>query len=228
MIITIDGPTASGKSSVARALAEKLCFKYLNSGFLFRSVAYICLRDNRAIESLERAKELVDNLEYIYGADTNIQVLYCNTDITDKLKTAQIDQAASCSARNPYVRQALLEYQRFWAQKNNCVTDGRDSGSVVFPQAEYKFFLTALPSIRAKRWQQDQKKQGFVYNSAQALILITERDERDMGRIIAPLIPADDAYIVDSSHMGLADVLGYMYSVVEKKAAGNCLPAAYK
>lgn len=222
MIITIDGPTASGKSSVARLIAQQLAMYYLNTGLLYRALAYGLIHTNNCtIEQLtnpdsERIQAVLDSIEYIYHNNT-ATIFFNNVDITALLKTANIDKAASLISAVPLVRSLLLEYQRTFAATRELVVDGRDCGSVVFPHAEYKFFLTATPAIRAKRWQQDMAAKGKQFSLEESLQQILERDKRDQEREIAPLIVPEHAIVIDNSSMTLQQTIDEMINHIENK-----------
>jgi len=168
MIITIDGPTASGKSTVAKLLAKKLDFFYLNTGFLYRAVAYLLI--NHCAYTHEDLKnpdplDLDEYLEpsrliYDYDQDYIALIIFDGQNITPFLKTSFIDKGASIVSTNRRVRDLLLQVQRVAAQKYNIVAEGRDTGSVVFPEADIKIYLTADVAVRAERWQKQQAREG--------------------------------------------------------------------
>lgn len=172
MIITIDGPAASGKSSIARELARYYNCYYLNTGLLYRSIAYLLFNDKQLNIKLDLTKitsvtlqELEDLLKdkklvYEYDFDKNEQVFINGKNVTSLLKDSFMDNIASLASANISVRSAILEYQRDIGKKYSLVVDGRDCGSVIFPYADYKFFLTASLEVRAYRWQQDQLKRN--------------------------------------------------------------------
>lgn len=214
MIITIDGPTASGKSTVARAVAHKLSIYYLCSGLLFRGLAYILLHQKKyTLDTIQLVSKndimaIMDPtlFEYRYKNGKE-QILFDGHDITRELKNSIIDKASSLLSINHEVRTILVEYQRFLAQKKSVVVDGRDTGSIVFPDAEYKFFLTASLEERGARWQKDQKKRNAMFTLEQAIDKVNERDIRDAQRAIAPLIVPHNAIIIDSTELSIDDVV---------------------
>lgn len=215
MIITIDGPAASGKSTVAQALAKKINFQYLNSGFIYRAVAYIVLTEKFDLTQ-DNINDLANHIQYIYD-NNQVKVYYKNLDITSQLKTPIIDEKASKLSTNLCVRKFLLEFQRQFAANKNIVVEGRDSGTAVFPNAEYKFFLTANLSVRASRWQRDQLKRGFNYTQEESEMAIKERDMRDANREIAPLKIPDDACVVDTSKLALDEIVNILFKVICEK-----------
>lgn len=208
MIITIDGPSASGKSTLASMVAKKLGLYHLNSGLLFRGLAYILIiyfdykEEDLARPKPQDISAILNNFEYIYK-DGKSFLIYDNADLTPFLKSAKVDQAASILSLNPFVREKLLQYQRKYALTHNIVVDGRDTGTIVFPNASLKIYLTASPEMRAERWRLANLAKGKKYTHEESLKEIQERDQRDAERKIAPLKPADDAFIIDNTNMNL-------------------------
>ena len=217
MIITIDGPAGSGKSTVAQRIAQQLNIFYLNTGLLYRTVAYLLFVDptapffnqlDKGIESLTLAHlQGLPALEYSYllnGAAVSV----AGKDITAQLfATTGIDQLASKISALPAVREYLLELQRVVATKHDVIADGRDCGTVVFPDAEYKFFLTASVEVRAQRRMLDPKTQALGLTYDQVRADVAERDERDKNRAIAPLRIPDQAVIIDASSLSIDEVV---------------------
>ncbi len=214
MIITIDGPVNSGKSTIARMLAKRKGMFYINSGLLFRALAYvlteICNIPVEQLVTLTHDQILkcfdLSRLGYVYQGNSE-SVLYDGNNIMWYLKSPEIDHAASLIAINGDVREILLHLERKLAQSRDVVIDGRDTGSVVFPHADYKFFLTASPDVRAQRWQRSQEKKGNRLPLDIALKEVNRRDERDKTRLIAPLIEPCDAINVDSSDKSTDEVI---------------------
>lgn len=213
MIITIDGPVASGKSTVARLLAEKLNYLYINSGLFFRAIAYQLIKEGCTIEQLslvseQELHEKIEPDEIFYSFDGHSEsVHYKSSNITPFLKHASMDQAASIIATNPAVRTVVLQLEHALAQKHNVVIDGRDTGSVVFPNAERKIFLTADLDTRTRRWLELQVKLGKTMPFDIAKEEIKTRDGRDRNRTIAPLTIPQNALIIDSSNLSIAQVV---------------------
>jgi len=225
MIITIDGPASSGKSSAAVALSKELHMSYLNSGMLYRYLAYLLSREyNYSLQDLKEPKdkdinELLSpkNFDYDFETKQYPKLLYKGEDVTPQLKTKEIDEGASILSLNPNVRTILLEWQRNFAKDNNIVVDGRDTGSVVFPNADIKFFLTANVEERAKRWKKAQEDlHGYEVTLEKAIKILEERDSRDISRDIAPLIVPQNAIIIDNSDMNLSKTIEVMMSAVQK------------
>lgn len=220
MIITIDGPTASGKSTVARKVAEELELYYFNSGFLYRSLAYIFLYhykyrydqlphiDIVQVHHIFNEKQCV----YIFDAHKGAQVFFQEHNITSYLKSPLIDQAASLISAHRNVREYLIPIQRSIAYGKNLVADGRDMGSVIFPYAELKLYLTASLSVRIERWRMEQQQKGYDVSYIEAEKQLQERDERDQSRDIAPLIIPDSAIVIETSVMSVNDIVRYIVS----------------
>lgn len=229
MIITIDGPTASGKSTVAKLVAQKLNFVHLNSGLLYRGIAYVLVNFfNYTQEQLVSPKQA--DLDYIINhhrlvyRDQNYQaqVLYENHDITQFLKTKLMDNYASISSASPQVRASLMQLQRQVGEQNDLVAEGRDTGSVVFPRAELKIFLTASLDVRATRWQHFMQLAGKQYSLSESKQLVDERDQRDINRHVAPLAPAHDAVIIDSSDLDVNQVVSQICDYIKQERSKIC------
>jgi CMP/dCMP kinase len=220
MIITIDGPTASGKSTIAQLLANKLSIYYLNSGLLYRGLAYILSQQGISIEkgAILTSKELmllfsIDTFIYRYSKQ-KVELLYQTKDIKPYLKNSYIDQYASVIATNSVVRTLFLSYQRSYAQNRSLVVDGRDCGSTVFPYADYKFFLTASFTVRAHRWQKDQLDKGIILLLTDCENAVYERDSRDSLRVFDPLIIPKGAHIIDNSSITIDQTIDCMLASI--------------
>lgn len=223
MIITIDGPAASGKSTVARLLAQKLGLFYLNSGLLFRAVAYVLRLEKgyTLAEIAHMSKEQIEIafdsgvLEYQYNRDGHARVMYQKRELTE-LTRPEVARAASEIATLSSVREILCALQRVLiAKAKNAIVEGRDSGSVIFPQAEYIFFVTASETVRAARWQQEQEKKGIMMTIAQAAKELKKRDARDRERSIAPLCQVARSIVVDTSQLTIEGVVQEMLGYID-------------
>lgn len=205
MIVTIDGPCASGKSTVAQVLASKLSCIYLCSGLLYRAVAYILLDTVHYTEHMLANPDKTDIdliasgdlLKYEYTGTKGVAIFFNGRDITPQLYAPEVERGASIVSTDLYVRNVLDAMQHKIADCQNVVVEGRDAGSVVFSEAEYKFFLTAPIEVRAMRWLSRQKGRDITLQ--EAIARIAERDDRDAQRAVAPLAIPQDAIIVDSS-----------------------------
>jgi len=229
MVITIDGPTASGKSTLASQLSDHLGWYYLNSGLLFRGLGYILMDKYKygyqdlLSPDLELVRACITSKKFVYSYDSvgKEALIFDNTIITMFLKNERIDKAASIISLDQDIRDIFVAYQRDLANKYNIVVDGRDTGSVVFPDAAIKFFLTASIDVRARRWQADQKARGKVYLLKEAQKIITERDERDSKRAIAPLIVPAQACLIDSSYYTQEELFNTMIDIIHNKFITN-------
>ncbi len=193
-IVAIDGPAGSGKSSVAKAIAQELGFLHVDTGAIYRSLAFAALRAGISLEDPGAVAQLAASLTQINPSP--------------EIRTEKIGDAASKISRYPEVRANLLDLQRRFGlqSKTGAVLEGRDIGTVVFPEARYKFFLTASPEQRAKRRLLELQQRGEPANYEDVLKDLKERDERDQNRSIAPLIPAKDAVLIDTSDHSLEQV----------------------
>ncbi|MCK4265585.1 (d)CMP kinase [Candidatus Babeliales bacterium] len=205
MIITIDGPAASGKSTVARVLASKLNSYYLETGLLYRAVAYILIeKNNKAFEDFKTLSEedlnFISDISYKY-INGSARIFFHKEDITDLLHSSVSSKGASIVSAVKNVRRALLELQRDISKHYDIVADGRDCGSVVFPDADYKFFLTASLEVRAKRAFSDSKRKNKDFSLEDIKKSLAARDKRDKEREISPLIIPKDAVVVDNSEL---------------------------
>ena len=227
MIITIDGPTASGKSTLARAVAKKLGIYYLATGMLYRALAYLLVHHASYTKNDLRHPKIQDietffdpeRFVYTYDAAIGEKILFDGQDITPFLKDSAIDDASSLLSANKIVRDALLKLQRMYGNMFDLVAEGRDLGSVVFPHADFKFFLTASVYVRARRWQEDQEQKGESFTFEQSKEIISERDRRDRERKIAPLVKPNDAIEVDNSDLTFEETLEQVTSIVEKQTS---------
>jgi cytidylate kinase len=216
MIVTIDGPAGSGKSTAARGLAKRLGFDFLDTGAMYRVVALCCLERGIAATDEQAASEATRSI--------NMQVrdgcTFMNeSDVTAAIRSPEVTETASVVAGIAGVRDELVNWQRRAVDEKNIVTEGRDQGTVVFPEAECKFFLTAAPAERARRRQQDLERTGVTIDFDEMLRLIHERDERDATRNVAPLKPAVDARHVDTSDLSADGMLDLLEQVVRERMA---------
>lgn len=204
MIVTIDGPAGTGKSSVARSLAERLGFEFLNTGAMYRAVALACLERRIPSDDEARVTDMTRQLSIRFKDN---RIFLDDRDVSEDIFWEEVTQTASIVASNPAVRQQLVELQRSCGRDANLVTEGRDQGTIVFPHAECKFFLTAAPEERAERRMKELAAQGRELTMQELLAQQAERDRRDETRACAPLKPAEDAIHIDTSHLSLEAVV---------------------
>ncbi len=214
MIVTIDGPAGSGKSTAARRLAERLGFDFLDTGAMYRAVALEVLSRGIDIHDVGRVSQVADTAE-IEALGPIVRA--GGRDVTADIRTPEVTSAASKVAAIPEVRTALVRLQRQAAERRNIVSEGRDQGTVVFPHAECKFYLTADPNERARRRQLELAEQGETIAVEDLLRQILERDNRDQTRDTAPLRPADDAIRIDTSHLSPDEMVGRLESLVRER-----------
>ena len=212
MIVAIDGPSGAGKSTIAKIVAKKSNFSCLDTGAMFRSVAVlahkkgISLDDDAALGKLARENEIAFTFDV--NEEKTQHVYIAGEEVTNKIRTAEIDKAVSPVSAAPSVRAALLEQQRRIGKAGNFVVEGRDIGTTVFPQAEVKIFLTASPEERARRRVLQNKERGVGLTDFDAVLAdIIRRDKADSTREVSPLRQADDAYLLDSSNLSINQVV---------------------
>ena len=203
-VITIDGPTASGKGTVAQEVAKKLKFHYLDSGALYRLVALASQEAKVASTDGVGLAKLVEKLDICF--DQN-EVWLNKQRVTPQIRTETIGNLASVIALNTELRSALIEKQRAFLQEPGLVADGRDMGTVIFPDALLKIFLSASIQVRAERRYQQLNENGISASMSSLLQTIEARDMRDMSRKNAPLKPAEDSYVIDSSDLSVEKVV---------------------
>ncbi len=226
LIIAIDGPVGSGKSTLARRVAAQLGYVYIDTGAMYRSVALKAQRRGVPLDSGGALAALAGDtridLRQMDGAtDGTQQVLLDGEDVTALIRTPEVAQAASKVALEPGVRQVLVAEQRRAGERGGVVMEGRDIGSVVFPEAQLKIFLTASPEIRAeRRWREHQQK-GDAIDLARTLEEIIERDQRDLKRATSPLVRAKDAVVVDSTAMEPEEVARLVVKLAKDQSASR-------
>ncbi len=201
-VITIDGPSASGKGTLAILLAERLNWKILDSGALYRAFAYFSISENNVRLIEQNLRKISFNI-----LDNSIQVLFKNEDISRHLRTEETAIQASKISSLSSTREILLPIQRFFLETSNLIADGRDMGSVVFPNANLKFFLDAAPEVRAKRRHLELQKRGQEVNMHDLISDIVERDKKDRTRDLSPLIKTEDSILLDSTNLDQESIL---------------------
>lgn len=211
MIIAIDGPAGSGKSTVAKKVAKLLDFHYLDTGAMYRCIAWLALERGVSLDDVDAVAELAASEPIVFAHEAGNPlpsgVAIAGTDVTLEIRTPRIDKSVSAVSAIPAVREALTNQQRTIAASDNIVMEGRDIGTVVFPNAEVKVFLTASPEERAQRRALQNVQRGFGETDAAAILAdIIARDEADSTRDVAPLKPADDAHMLDTTGMTIDEV----------------------
>ena len=210
MLITIDGPSGVGKGTVARAVSYKLGFSYLDSGAMYRALAlYAGLKNIKEDDDLKLKKLLIDlHIQFVTNDEGEDRVFLNTDDVTEDIRSNEISQLASKFAKIELVRNVLTEMQKRLVKNKNYITEGRDMGTYVFPDAEYKFYLEADPIVRAERRSlQLTQTLGMKFNPQKILEEISQRDNLDKTRKICPLHPADDAIIIDTTNLSVDDVV---------------------
>ncbi|HZU82760.1 MAG TPA: (d)CMP kinase [Polyangiaceae bacterium] len=224
-IVAIDGPAGAGKSTVARRLAEALGFVLVDTGAMYRTVALAARRAGLAIEDAQAvgalARTLVEQRALAFERDSQrgVRVRLLGDDVTDAIRTPDIGMAASTVSAHKQVRDALLDMQRQAGRAGGVVLEGRDIGTVVFPDAEVKFFLTARPEVRAARRRDELASRGISMTLDETLDEVRRRDRQDTTRPVAPLRPADDATVLDDSDMTIDETVAAMVAVVGARGA---------
>jgi CMP/dCMP kinase len=220
MIIAIDGPSGAGKSTLGKMLAKKLNLLYLDTGAMYRAVGLAVLQSGHWAEYKEKAARIAEKAKIeLVGEPDTLRVLLDGRDISAEIRTSEIGQAASVVSTISEVRRILVDHQRKLGETapNGCVLDGRDIGTVVFPNADTKFFLTATPEARARRRYEEDLAKGLPATYETTLEEIAKRDERDVSREDSPLMIADDAVVIDTSELDLTEVFNRMIETIEGK-----------
>ena len=217
-VITIDGPAGSGKGTIAQRVADQLGWHILDSGALYRLVGLAAQRKQIDFADVDALTSVAQQLDVVFKTNQSgdVIILLENDDVSLVIRTEEVGSAASQVAAIPAVRDALLERQRRFQTEPGLVADGRDMGTIVFPQAVIKIFLTASAEIRAERRLNQLKQQGISANLRGLIRDIEIRDARDTNRKDAPLIPATDAIIIDTGKLSIDDVVNNVLSVVKR------------
>lgn len=216
--IAIDGPAGAGKSTIARKVAKELSFIYVDTGAMYRAMAYYLLKNHVPGENSKEIEEKCQDAEIsICYENGEQQVLLGEENVTSYLRTEEVGKMASVSSANGKVREKLLSLQRNLAAQNDVVMDGRDIGTTILPNADVKIYLTASADTRAQRRYQELTEKGESCDLEEIKKDIIARDERDMNREVSPLKQAEDAVLVDSSHMGIEEVTEEIIRIYKEK-----------
>lgn len=219
-VVTIDGPSGAGKGTISEILARKLGWHLLDSGAIYRVLALAALHHNVALNDEKAITLLAQHLDVEFLTDTKfdgVRIILEGEDVSKAIRTQECSDAASKIAAFPCVREALLRRQRNFKKAPGLIADGRDMGTVVFTQAKVKLFLTASCEERAKRRYNQLQSNGFGASIDQVLTEVRERDERDMNRAVAPLVPADDALVIDTSDKSIEQVVDVCIDYIGQK-----------
>lgn len=216
--VAIDGPAGSGKSTVAKMIAEKLGILYLDTGAMYRAIALKCVRENADYAEKEVVRHLVDRLDLkIDYKDGKQLTILDGEDVSELIRTPQVSLLASYVSAYNFVRSKMVSLQREIASKFSCVLDGRDIGTNVLPNCEFKFYFTASPEVRARRRYEEDLSKGVAQSYEEVLKDINNRDFQDKNRAVAPLKKADDAIEIDTSNMTAEEVCNTVIKKIHEK-----------
>jgi cytidylate kinase len=222
MIVAIDGPSGAGKSTLGKMLAKKLGLLYLDTGAMYRAVALATIRAGVPFEPKGKVADIAEKAKIeLVGEPDSMKVFLDGDDVTTAIRTLDIARAASVVSTNSDVRKVMVRHQREIGNhaSNGCVLEGRDIGSVVFPDADIKFFLTAKPEARARRRFEEDTAKGRTSTYEQTLAEINQRDERDVSRADSPLTIPEDAVVIDTSELDLSEVFDAMLAKINDQKA---------
>jgi len=211
MVIAIDGPSGSGKTSIAKLLAKKIGFYYCDSGSLYRAITYFFINQNIDIDDDLDIKKALDSVDLVYNIDDN-NIYLNDIDVTNKLRSIEVTSYVSAISSIKLVREKMGQIQHDIANNNNIIVDGRDIGTCVFPDAEYKFFLDADIKVRAKRRFSEINQGKYMYEDI--LEKISQRDRTDKSRKHSPLVKAEDAIYIDNTNLSLEKQVTQMIKII--------------
>ena len=217
MIVAIDGPAASGKSTTAKMVAKKLEMTYLDTGAMYRAVTLALLRSNTDLDDYDSVCQVVDELELdIYDKGSKTIVKLDGEDVSETIRSMPVTENVSAVSAMKYVRQTMVEIQRNIGKKTNCVVEGRDIGTVVFPDAELKIFMVADVNMRAERRFKDIREMGENRSFQEVLTDLKRRDEKDSTRAYSPLQKADEAIEIDTSMLSIDQQVEKIINLLKK------------
>ena len=223
LIIAIDGPAASGKSTTAQLLAQKLGYVYIDTGAMYRACALKAKKMGIDINDEESIRELLDDIDIrIENHNSKNRIYLDGEDVSEDIRADDISALASAISAIPAVRYKMVELQRKMGEKGGVILDGRDIGTFVFPTAEVKFFLTASPEVRAKRRWLELQQKGINKDFSEVLADLVKRDNNDSQRALAPLKKADDAIEVDTSNMTIEEQTDCLYQIIRSRMEEEC------
>ncbi|MBT88230.1 MAG: cytidylate kinase [Candidatus Marinimicrobia bacterium] len=218
MIIAIDGPAASGKSTTAKIVAEILRFTYLDTGAMYRCVTLAMINAGIHVSNTEQINDLLENISIdLLDKNGKLQIMMNNLDVSDDIRSGKVTENVSAVSALKNVREAMVKMQRNIASKTNCVMEGRDIGTVVFPNAEYKFYLSADSVVRAERRQRDLLALGDEKSIQELIEDINRRDEYDSSREISPLKKAEDAIEINTTDLTIDGQVSKIIEIVNKQ-----------
>jgi len=228
-VVCIDGPAASGKTTIAKILAERLGYFYLDTGVLYRAVTWVALERGIPPSDGEKLAKLASETEIeVKPAPPNDPrqtiVLADGDDVSLAIRSPEVDANVSEVSAHPEVRSALIDLQRSMAEKGGVILAGRDAGTVVWPEAEVKLFLMASEEERARRRQRQAESQGITVDFEQVLAELRRRDAYDSGRAVAPLRPASDAVVLDTTNMSIEEVVERSLAIFQEKTGLHVAP----
>ncbi len=220
--VAIDGPAGAGKSTIAKRIAGDMEYLYIDTGAMYRTLAYKAIKNGIEIKNEQSVTAMLSDtkLDIVYS-DGMQRMLADGIDVTDYIRTPEVSAGASDISAIPFVRKWLLDAQRSLAERNNCLMDGRDIGTVVLPDADVKIFLTASPETRAQRRFDELKEKGLDVTYQKVLADMKERDKNDSTRACAPLRQADDAVLVDTSSLTFEESVSLIKKIISDKVGSK-------